>query len=111
MRPAPKREPNIAPTTRTIASVKGMLTLSMYERNPVETIRKILASDVPTAWRGGMLSTLINKGTITKPPPTPRTDETKPPVSPIKIVRTGEMEFNRVFSELEAFLVSKDRAK
>ncbi len=53
-------------------------------------MKKIDVSDVPTANWAGIPSTLINNGTITKPPPTPRIEETNPPSKPIRIGPRGE---------------------
>jgi hypothetical protein len=60
------------------------------EANPERLTREITNREVPTALGSAMLLNRINAGTMTKPPPTPKSPERNPVSTPTKIISRAQ---------------------
>src|SRR5581483_4898137 len=84
----PAAAPTAAGTPRSAAYAGSTCPWTMYVTTPAVAVIPIAARDVAVAGRSGQRMTSTRSGTITIPPPTPKSALKKPATSPISTKRT-----------------------
>src|SRR5581483_7426749 len=84
----PAAAPTAAGTPRSAAYAGSTCPWTMYVTTPAVAVIPLAARDVAVAGRSGQRMTSTRSGTITIPPPTPKSALKKPATSPISTKRT-----------------------